>query len=446
LASSAYSRFVWAAPTNWILVGAASSLAFMLVIKGWANASLLFISLLCLWQIISTPERYVVGRNFKVWVACCVFTLPLFSEISVQLLRGEMEVSLFDGPARLLLAIPIFLYFGRNGCDRVVTALGLGAALGIFFVLLSLILFDSQYWGSRAATYFVDPITLPCYTVALCGVFLVVGIPYANRPINLLLKALAIISTTYIALESESRSSWVALSMLLFFYSWITQTSFLRKFFVSFLVVFCFLATLYSLSDTFRTRGSLAISSLLTYASENKKLEPNHTSADYDVVRDTSTGHRLMLLQLDWYLLNRNPILGVGDSEMPSFEELVSVYPRLTKEILYIKAHAGSHSEFTNHLVTKGLIFGSIVLWTLFIYPAWLARSYFRALDTQSRSNALGLLGFGLPIFFSATTIQVLNLKMTMSIYGLILSVFLANLIFHLEGNKDAQETSEHVG
>ena len=58
--------------------------------------------------------------------------------------------------------------------------------------------------------YFVDPITLPCYTVVLLGLYLFGDSSKIPTKVSNFAKLLISILTIYIAIESQSRSSWVA--------------------------------------------------------------------------------------------------------------------------------------------------------------------------------------------------------------------------------------------
>lgn len=416
---------------NWILLGVVTSLAFLLVIKSWANATAISLAIICGVQIIRKRDFFFKTSSARISVVSLVFMVPLLSEMIVQLARGEMNLSALDGPSRGLLAIPLFVYLARSNPERVASATGIGSFFGIIVLLLSLIIFPEQWWGPRAATYFVDPITLPCFAAALLGLFLFVGLPRVGVRENYLMKIFAVSAVTYIAVQSYSRSSWVALVVLLFAYLTYTQrNSWPRLIFGAFLLCFYFLS-IYSLSDTVKNRTNLAVSSLMTYQMQSAGNVNNLRSdseLDY-VLRKTSTGHRLMLLRLDFELISRYPLLGVSDERIPSFDELSRTVPLLTKQIYDIKTLAGSHSEFTNQLVTKGVVLGSLSLWALFVYPIWVIWSTSRHSQQSRGIRSQGLFGFWLPIFCSALTIQVFNLKMTMTIYCMVTAIFLACIV-----------------
>jgi len=110
---------------------------------------------------------------------------------------------------------------------------------------------------------------------------------------------------------------------------------------------------------------------------------------------------------------------------MPSFEYLKALVPSLNAEIYEIKTLAGSHSEMSGQLVRKGFFLGTFVLWGFFVYPLYLIISGYMAQKFISGTSQK-LLGLVVPVLISGLTIQVFNLKMTMSFYVLSLAIFFA--------------------
>jgi O-antigen ligase len=125
-------------------------------------------------------------------------------------------------------------------------------------------------------------------------------------------------------------------------------------------------------------------------------------------------------------LLKNYPLFGVADGVVPAFDELKSKVPSLTKDVLEIKGLAGSHSEFSAQLVRKGIILGFFALWGFFIYPLYIIFIALRRNELVLNRGLTQLLGLVLPVFISGFTIQVFNLKMTMSFYMLVLAIIFA--------------------
>ena len=127
---------------------------------------------ICSWSIIKTPRHYFADRGPQFWVLILCLLSPFLAEVLAQAGRGSFIGSSLDGPSRAILAAGVFVYLSKKDCTNLLSALGIGSAVGIVLVFLYLQVFPEHYWGDRAATYFVDPITLPCYTVVLLGLYL----------------------------------------------------------------------------------------------------------------------------------------------------------------------------------------------------------------------------------------------------------------------------------
>ena len=141
----------------------------------------------------------------------------------------------------------------------------------------------------------------------------------------------------------------------------------------------------------------------------------------------------IILLLIDFELIKDNLFFGVADGVMPTYEYLQSRIPSINEEIYMIKAVAGSHAEVSAQLVRKGLFLGGFALWGLFLYPLYLVSCKLRAWSTADRGLAAGIYGLIVPVFFSGLTIQVFNLKMTMSFYMLCLAILLAYCLPRIE-------------
>jgi hypothetical protein len=160
-------------------------------------------------------------------------------------------------------------------------------------------------------------------------------------------------------------------------------------------------------------------------------------SSDALAIQTTSSGQRLVLGLIDIHLILGSPLFGLGDrTSLPPYEVLMSSIPFLTREIYEIKILAGSHSEILAQLVRQGIVFGSATLWGLFLYPLYVFVWKFKNSTFSEGSPLAGAIGIIIPILVSSLTIQVFNLKMTISFYGLCLAIFFAYLCSDAEREK----------
>ena len=403
---------------------------FFLIVKSWVTTSLFLLFLICVWPIISNWTHYFSNRGKQFWVLLTCLVIPFFSELIAQIGRGEIVGSSLDGPSRMILAATVFVYLSRVEVSHVIRALSLGAVFGLIGIACSLLLFPEQYWQHRAATYFVDPITLPCFTLGLLGLALFLNRVAGPREIRLAIKLFLVFVAVYICIESGSRSSWVAFSCLMAAYVlYLWRRSFKYQV-IGMIGLLIALFAIYLLSKTVYERVNESARGVLAFVFQGEHMNDDARL----VVHHTSSGQRLLLGLVDIHLIKGSPLFGVGDrTSLPPFEELSSAIPLLSEEVYEIKILAGSHSELLAQLVRQGLLCGTATLCSLFLYPLYVFVLRFRRFTFSDGSLSVGALGIIIPILASSLTIQVFNLKMTISFYGLCLAIFFACLCQNVE-------------
>ena len=175
--------------------------------------------------------------------------------------------------------------------------------------------------------------------------------------------------------------------------------------------------------DSFRERSVEAYGGLVSFV-------------DAGGGQNSSTGQRMILLLIDFELIKDNLFFGVSDGDMPTFDYLKALIPSLSADIYEIKTLAGSHSEVSAQLVRKGLFLGIFALWGLFAYPLYLIIRGYMAQKFLGRALQK-LLGLVVPVLISGLTIQVFNLKMTMSFYVLFLAISVSYTHLTLPTNRE---------
>lgn len=396
---------------------------FFLTIKSWVNISGFLLFFLSCWPIIKNPTYYFCNRSKVFWMLLVCLVVPFFSELFAQIGREQILLSSLDGPSRVVLAAGIFIYLSRSDSEKLIQWLSYGSAIGTVGVCVSLIFFPNYYWGTRAATYFVDPITLPCFTVGLLGLTLFWSRKIFPGYIDLFVKFLLAFVATYVAVESQSRSAFVALVCLLTAYVMYSFRHSCKTQIIGLVGVITGFTLLYFISEIVHHRVNESVDGVIAFLSE-----------DYVGIQETSSGQRIILGLIDVYLIKSNPFFGVGDrSPLPPYEELSLVIPYLSRLIYDIRVLAGSHSEFLALLVRQGLFFGPLTLCSLFCYPLYLLLFKYRKLTFVTGSPLAVILGMVIPIMASSLTIQVFNLKMTVTFYAVCLAIFFAYLCSRVE-------------
>ena len=396
---------------------------FFLTIKSWTNICCFLLFFLSCFPIIKNLTYYFCNRSKVFWMMLVCLLVPFFSELFAQIGREQILLSSLDGPSRAVLAAAIFIYLSRSDSEKLIQWLAYGSALGMTSVCVSLIFFPDYYWGTRAATYFVDPITLPCFTIGLLGLTLFWSRKVFPGYIDLIVKVLLAFFAIYVAVESQSRSAFVALVCLLTAYVMYSFRHSFKTQIIGLVGLITGFTLLYFISEIVHHRVNESVDGVLAFLSQ-----------DYAGIQQTSSGQRIILGLIDVYLIKSSPFFGVSDrSPLPPYEELSLVIPHLSRLIYDIRSLAGSHSELLALLVRQGLFFGPLTLCSLFCYPLYLFLWKYRKLTFVTGSPLAVVLGIVIPILASSLTIQVFNLKMTITFYTACLAIFFAYLCSRVE-------------
>lgn len=388
--------------------------ALFLSLKGWVNGISIIVAIFCAYAVFSNWEKYFTNRDRLFWFLLLCIIIPFFGELFAQIGRSSIIFPSLDGPSRTLLAGIIFVYFSRKSLIDCDVAIGWGAVTGIASVLVSIVFFKEAYWSYRMATYFVDPITLPCYLTALLGLVVFSNLSSHSRVLDVLVKLACVIAVLYVCIGSSSRSSWVALLVLAELFILLNFKGQMRtKFIAHIFLMICVLLVYFSF-DAVNWRINAIFMEVRAFI---------------DGDANTSIGHRLGLVLLDLHLIWSNLLFGVADSALPTLEAFKESHPTLPKELYEIKMLSGSHNEILGQLVTRGIVFGGLSVLSLFVVPIYFL---IRELRNNTRLNmrlSKMSLGFIVPIFFAGMTIQVFNLKMTITFYSLFLAFLYAQII-----------------
>lgn len=383
---------------------------FFLTIKGWTNTISLILFLIALITILTDCRKYLWRREKEFWFLFVCLISPFLFEVAVHLMRGNLVVEKFDGPSRFLTASICFIFFSRLRID-IAKFLSIGSFLSLMVTTFSVLTITSYYWDGRAATYFVDPITLPVYLLACLA--LVQPNSFTNmveyKKIGLGTLFILVVLVSIVLLLSQSRTAWVAsigLLELVMFILW-------RKNKNRILITNAALFILLGFSNVFTDRSSEAFREVITFINGHG---------------DTSVGLRLGLIQMDIKLFTEYLFFGVPDGWLPTREWFNANGLDVSQKLYDQKLMSGSHNEITAHLSRKGLLGIPTVLFLFFFPILYFVRNLFTKGDDVNPKAFVGLM-FCTVVFLSGLTIQVFNLKMTSTFYSMVLAILFASLL-----------------
>ena len=389
---------------------------FAFVIKKWVGVWGALIFLFSLFQIFRKPSLYFnkKGVAFFGWIFS--LTSPFIVSVLVQFLRSdEFEWAVIDGPSRFLMAAFLFIYLSRRDSFDFLRSLYLPICITLIItVIVAALSFESNQFWQRWSTYFVDPNTLPTYVISLFA--LCVPLSRWKTSIEKILFLFVFVSVILLLFFSQSRSSWNGAMVLLFCSAFIFYLNGEFKFFA--IGGLIFIGLLVSLNLSF---GVVSVRYSDMFKEISEFFVGNNTS--------TSVGTRLGLLVFAWDLFWLNPLLGTPDGVLPSLEALKAMGIEVSRVVHEDMRLAGPHNQLVAYFLRYGVL-GFLPVFGIFVVPLFVSFSYGFRLRFQNIDSDLarGLFMFILILLTCAQTIEVLNLKMTSTIYATYLALFLSAL------------------
>lgn len=390
---------------------------FFLTIKGWTNTISFLIFFVSLFYIAKDIRFYICNRGKRFWWIFGALITPFLAHLIAQLGKENIVGSSLDGPVRFLMAAIAFIYLSRAEISHALL-LSTGCIFSVFATGVSVMLFQDYYWGHRAATYFVDPITLPCYLIGCVALMGQISLKQYMGFWATVVVAISMALAAYVVMESQSRSSMVAFLGLILTELYIVAKYGSKSTRISFLVS-CVLTIFVGIyfSDVVTNRVSEVIHEVGLFFSDNI---------------NTSSGIRLALAQMDLLLFVKNPVFGVPDGSLPPIEWFGDQGMTITEMVYNQKLLTGSHNEILAHLSREG-VFGLASVTSLFLIPIVV---FYKFSSSSSRRLSFGAragLTFCVVIFLSGLNIQVFNLKMTSTFYAFVLSILFAQIVLSLD-------------
>jgi O-antigen ligase len=355
-----------------------------------------------------------------------LFLAPLVAVLIGQSLRGQLNASEFDAPARLLGALFIYLCVSRAmlSLRKVFYTLAIGATLGLVLVTFFIDPKWTSFYGGRFATLKSAPNDLGGYS----GLLLVIAVtgllshltdkwrrgPSLASILMLVGLVIGTIAGAYVLLGTQSRGPWlvVAVSILLLF-AW----HFLRhpkrtSLIASALIALLAAGTQTTWFQTHQERVWSTIGEPLNWLKQGQ--------------RETSGGARLSMLPASIELFSKAPISGHGDFGYSPHARKPEFAQKYGGEVSnQLGGQGGPHNEIAARSLQSG-IWGLIATVFLLVYPVYrFGRQTLQAEDEDQRD--LSFMGFVIfsYIFLLSFVLEPYSLKHTATFNALLLAVML---------------------
>jgi O-antigen ligase len=325
-----------------------------------------------------------------------------------QLLQHDFDVKRYASPLRLLLGVPVFLVVMKLRIDGG-RLLHLACPVAVLLTLVSVLVFPFS-WEGRMATYFVDPLTFGSLSLLL-GLLSLISLNLYGRdelPIWIL-KLAAFAAGVYLSIQSQSRTGWLALPVLLAI--WLISSRAKARaatLGASLLVAVAIALAAYLGSEIVQKRVDLALEEAASYSLVN----PNP---------DNSLSMRISMWRIGLYLFSLRPLAGWGDSSFAHVLDDPQIAPYATEFTRRFALNHGFHNEFVTNAVRAG-VFGVVATLLLFAVPGWIFAKELRSNRQSVRGASLLGLCFVVGEFICGMTVEVVNLKFTASFYAMLVA------------------------
>ena len=338
-----------------------------LAIKHWANFFFI-LAVLCA-TVLLLPRGSDSKIQANTWLLSLSVSFAAFvlTDVLAQIARGEFTLSNLDAPFRLLLGIPLVIYFTSRGRFREQLAF---AILALSFILiLAQVYFapgTSLIWGGRWATKHADPNSLGIMAGIFLMVFLLLAIKTTSLSLSVrtIIGILGLVIAVFILLQTRSRGGWIVVPLIS-------------------PLILILLAKDKRLVDGLLTLGGLAIfiTALIcldTGAMDRLRSIQTELVSWFEnpSVGNYSIAVRINMIEASWELFKSSPWVGHGDIAKALSADPALLAGKTHSEIVSALAQT-PHNEILGRLVRSGLPGGLAAVAVLFIPLALFATRTF---------------------------------------------------------------------
>jgi len=382
----------------------------VLIVRGSTGALFFLMVALSLASLARTGG----WRPMQPWqVETTAFALAMASAVAVilpaQIYHHELSWNPYDEAVRLLLAVPVCLAI-RAGKTPVTQVLGLSMPAGAILAVIVLGGTPDTTMETRLGSYFLNVIHFGDLALML-GFLALFSIQSGGErsPLSISLKLCGLIAGIYLSFRSGTRGGWLAVPILLMI--WVAL----------------------GLRATLRTRllaglglmAVIAVSSVVMFDMiQHRALEVQSDVAAYTLGhKDTSIGVRLQILQAVASVLQHNPLFGAGQLGYKATLMALEQAGVITGQAVYFGT-AEVHNQILSYAVKYGLP-GLLSGLAIFLVPLLVFWRVLRTAQGEERTAALMGICLVTGFFVFGLSVEILNLKHTVTFYSLTLAVLL---------------------
>jgi O-antigen ligase len=338
-----------------------------------------------------------------------VFTLLaiVLSIFIGQATRGRFLLDAYDGPSRLILALPILIAIHKNKIDfGKVLSLTLPLALLAIFIYAKS---GAHSYGDRLTAHYLDPIFWGNFSIIM-GLMCLAGIEETDSVALKLYKLSGLGLGVTMSILSQSRAGWVAAVALIVIWLFINRNQLTpKKVALYSLLTVAALTLLYLTVNTFQSRIDTAVLELINWINKTQI--------------ESSTGFRLTMWKMTAYFFSLKPWFGYGEYAALPIVGDTYIQSFASADLIKTIQCCGPHNEIAAQILKSGLLGITALLATYFL-PA-----YIFALSKAHQSKSMGII-LCMGIFICGFGTEMLGLKISYTFYALLLAGLLATSLW----------------
>lgn len=390
-----------------------------MVVKGWMSGLLFVCALISIAITFQIWKNRSSNDQLNKWIIAIalMFIFPILAILISQSIRQDWIIRDYDGPARFLLALPIFYVCWKQdfSLERY-WQYAIPATLIITITCLPLL--PKIGWGndpSRVTTFFVDPLTFGriCLTLGLLSLF-TINLSGRDKWFSIIFKLIGAAIGFYLSIKSGSRTGWLAMPFVFFLFLWSYGPKNKIISTVSALIISAAAVVgTYQYSSTVKNRIMQGIDEIRNY-----KL--------HEINEDISVGMRISFIRMGFYYFKLQPFSGWGEKGFKDHINDPEISEYASQNAREFPYNALFHNEIVTNAVKSG-IWGIISTALLFFVPLGLFISSWRK-GISPRLSALGV-AYVMCELISGMSTEVFNLKFTSSLYAVLIAGLIGSIL-----------------
>jgi O-antigen ligase len=378
--------------------------------------------IICLIALIFDRKNHPIDPKKPLiywWIIFSLWTYFLATGVS-QIANQSFVPNRLDAPSRLAFSGLIFyaVYHYRINFIKI---LKFAVPISIILFLLFLIFkpeqvaFAMSMWGGRLSLPFIDPILLSTWLTC----FGLISLSFIN--INLtatsIFKNVVFIATfitaIYVALLTESRTSWLAIPLLAFIFIIKQQNKWFKIGFIL-ITTFCIFYLINHVSSSL-PRINQAIFEVTSYFNGGTK--------------ESSVGYRIDMGMLAFKALSLKPIFGWSENLFTTPDIANHLATHYTPSTIFLAKNTGFHSDLYAAIVRSGSL-GAFAYLSTLTTPLMLFTYYIIKGNPHSKPVCFSGLAVIITCIIATMTVEILAYKYSVSLFGYLIAGIMAQVLW----------------